>query len=202
MTGSKSLSSQRLNLLKRIDFLTPYHGVDTLARLMAPDPVFFNPLVLVEQQGSLDGQLEVKDMKRLAEIIQDDSGTIDYHLQLGRDEFEFPYIKGYFKTTLKLVCQRCLNPFDLRLRSEMSIGMALSEEEIERLPRHYEPLLLTTEQVSLLTLIEDEVLLSVPMVPVHEDDACQASGLIEGSKPERENPFAELKKLVIKNSKS
>ena len=202
MTVSKTLSSQQLKLLKPIDFLTPYHGVDTLARLMAPDPVFFKPLVLVEQQGSLDGQLEVKDMKRLSEIIYDDSGTIEYHLQLGRDEFEFPYIEGNFKATLKLVCQRCLNPFDLQLRNEISIGLALSEEEIERLPRHYDPMLLTTDQVSLLALVEDEVLLSVPMVPVHEDGSCQASGLIDGSKPERENPFSVLKELVTKNSKS
>lgn len=169
---------------------------------MAPDPVFFKPLVLVEQQGNLDGQFEVKEMKRLAEIIYGESGTIEYHLQLGRDEFEFPYIKGYFKASLKLVCQRCLNPFDLQLRNEISIGLAFSEEEIERLPQYYDPMLLTVTQVSLLTLIEDEVLLSVPMVPVHEDEACQASGLIEGVKSGKENPFAVLKELVIKNSKS
>lgn len=169
---------------------------------MAPDPVFFKPLLLAEQMGRLDGQLELTNMKRLGEIIYEDSGTIKYHLQLGRDELGFPYIMGNLEVPLKLVCQRCLNPFDLRLCNEINIGLALSDEEIERLPGHYEPMLLTTDEVSLLSLIEDEVLLSIPMVPVHDGASCDAADLIDGIGPVKENPFAVLKDLVIKNSKN
>lgn len=169
---------------------------------MAPDPVFFKPLLLAEQNGRLDGRLELKGMQRLGEIIYEDSGTIEYHLQLGRDEFGFAYIRGDFEVTLQLICQRCLNPFALSLSNEINIGLAASEAQIERLPSHYEPMLLTTDEVSLLTLIEDEVLLSVPMVPVHKDASCRASELLAGRVRERENPFAVLKQLKMKNSKN
>ena len=167
---------------------------------MAPDPVFFKPLLLAEQLGRLDGQLELRSMQRLGEIICEDSGTIDYHLQLGRDEFGFSYINGTFETTLQLVCQRCLHPFPLRLSNEINIGLAVSDEQLEELPGHYEPMLLTADEVSLLTLIEEEVLLSVPMVPVHQNAACQAAHLLAGYAPKKENPFAVLKKLKRKNS--
>ena len=169
---------------------------------MAPHPVLFKPLLLAEQMGRLDGQLELKHMQRLGEIIYVDSGTIEYHLQLGRDELGFPYIRGNLEVTLKLVCQRCLNPFDLPLGNEINIGLVRSDEELERLPGHYEPMLLTTDEVSLLTLIEDEILLSVPMVPVHEDASCYAAGPLDDTGPVKENPFAILRQLKLKNSKS
>jgi len=180
--------------------LTPNQCLATLARLMAPDPVFFKPLLLAEQQGRLDGQLALRNMRRLGEIICDDSGTIDYHLQLGRDEFGFSYIRGTFEVALQLICQRCLHPFALQLSNEMNIGLAVSDEQLEKLPGHYEPMLLMKDEVSLLTLIEEEIILSIPMVPVHKNAACQAADLLARHAPKKENPFAVLKELTGKNS--
>ena len=185
-----------------MEFLTPYHRVDTLARLMAPDPVFIEPLFLAERGGRLDGQLPLNAMERLGEIICEDSGTIEYHLQLGRDDMDVPYIKGSYKVTLKLICQRCLNPFDLYLSGELNIGMAVSEEELELLPGYYEPMLLTTEQVSLSALIEDELLLGIPMVPVHDRGTCLSRETREKIRPRRESPFTVLKDMKVKNSKT
>ena len=169
---------------------------------MAPDPVFFKPLLLAEQGGRLQGRLQLENMRRLAEIIYQDTGTVQYHLRLGRDEFGFSYIRGDYQVTLQLVCQRCLNPFTLPLSNEINIGLAASSEQLEKLPSHYEPMLLTTDEVSLLTLIEDEVLLGVPMVPVHPQGDCLAAAQIARHAPDRENPFAVLKQLRVKNSKS
>lgn len=169
---------------------------------MAPDPVFFKPLLLAEQMGKLEGRLALSDMQRLGEIIYEDSGTINYHLQLGRDEFGFSYISGTFEVALQLVCQRCLHPFALQLSNEINIGLADSHEQLEKLPGHYEPMLLTTDEVSLLNLIEEEVLLSVPMVSVHQDAACQATDLLARHAPMKEKPFAVLKELTKKISKS
>jgi uncharacterized protein len=168
---------------------------------MAPDPAFIEPLYLAGRKQRLDGFLPLNAMERLREIICEDSGTIEYHLQLGRDDMEIPYIKGNFKVTLKLICQRCLNPFDLYMYTDVNIGLAMSETEIERLPGQYEPMLLTADQISLLTLIEDEVLLGVPMVPLHDSESCPTAGIKEEYKPGKESPFAALKDLVAKNSK-
>ena len=181
--------------------MTPNRRVYTLARLMAPDPVLIEPLLLAERMERLDGHLPLCTMKRLREIIHEDSGTIEYHLQLGKDDLEIPYIKGNFKVTLKLICQRCLNPFNLDLNGEVNIGLAMSETEVDMLPGEYEPMLLTADQISLSTLIEDEVLLGIPMAPAHEDGSCQSEGLHEDNKPGRENPFLVLKDLIVKNSK-
>ena len=169
---------------------------------MAPDPVFFKPLVLAEHMERLDGQLELRNMSRLGEVVSCDSGTIDYHLQLGKDELGFSYIRGNYEVTIQLICQRCLNPFALQLCNEICIGLAVSEEQLDRLPEHYDPMLLTTDEVSLLALIEDEILLSIPMVPAHEKALCQAKDLLAGYAPEKANPFAVLKEMMTKNSKS
>ena len=180
--------------------MTLNHRVYKLARLMAPDPAFIEPLLLAEREERLDGQLPLTDLERLGEIICRDSGTIDYHLRLGRDDMDIPYIKGNFKVTLKLICQRCLEPFDLDVSGELSIGMAMSESEIRLLPEKYEPLLLTTDLISLSTLIEDEILLGIPMVPMHKQGSCPSTGKEETRNPGRENPFAVLKGMIVKSS--
>lgn len=167
---------------------------------MAQDPVFIEPLHLAGRKERLDGYLPLAGMERLGKIICEDSGNIEYHLQLGQDDMEIPYIRGNFAVTLKLICQRCMNPFDLFLNGGINMGFIMSEKEIETLPGQYEPMLLTTDQISLSTLIEDEVLLGVPMVPVHDRPSCQSEKFSKQDEPGRENPFAVLKGLVTKNS--
>ncbi len=68
------------------------------------------------------------------------------------------------------------------------------------MPDRYEPLILTDEQLSLSKLIEDEVLLSLPMAPMHEPEECPAGGLFEKQAMDRHKPFTVLKDL--KKSKS
>ena len=57
------------------------------------------------------------------------------------------------------------------------------------------------QEISLLTLIEDEILLALPMAPAHEIDQCPATETIEKNSINKRNPFAELKDLKLAGSK-
>ena len=76
------------------------------------------------------------------------------------------------------------------------LGIVSSEAEIDRLPDGYEPLLVAGEPISTSELIEDEVLLAVPAIPLHADGAgdCEMAYSNSGA-AQRENPFAVLKQL-------
>ena len=88
------------------------------------------------------------------------------------------------------------------------LAMIESEAEIERLGEEYEPLLLDDSLVSVAELVEDELLLCLPIVPKHDTEECNANSHVEDnieqssdieseSKPKK-NPFAALADLKRK----
>jgi len=73
---------------------------------------------------------------------------------------------------LRLVCQRCLEPMDVHVTAQPSLGMVRTDLEAERLPPSYEPLQVGDEPVPLVAVIEDELLLALPIVSMHEPQVC------------------------------
>ena len=72
--------------------------------------------------------------------------------------------------------------------------------EADLLPESYEPLLVNEPTVSLLEMIEDELLLSLPLVIRHEESECQlkqeySNGATDDHEGPAEHPFAVLEQL-------
>jgi uncharacterized protein len=113
-----------------------------------------------------------------------------------------------------LVCQRCLGPLRLPLSSESRVGLVESMEQADRLPADAEPVWIEDRKVDLDEIVEEELLLALPLVPLHEPGAaeCTATGVVdarEGDKvegatsmddddaaPVVQTPFAELGELL------
>lgn len=103
--------------------------------------------------------------------------------------------------SLSLVCQRCLGPVDVPVSIERSFRFveteALAEAEDEA---SEEDVLALSADFSLADLLEDEVLMSLPAVPRH--DECPVAVTLEVMDPdfemasaEKANPFAVLAKM-------
>ena len=76
---------------------------------------------------------------------------------------------------ISVACQRCLEPLELEIASERSFVLAEREEDLMDLaeePDDVESLLAQTE-LDIRALAEDEVLLQIPMAPMHADDVCK-----------------------------
>jgi uncharacterized protein len=118
------------------------------------------------------------------------------HLDFGLDERRIRTLRGSIQGTLTLVCQRCLKGLDFPVDIRFCLGIVSSEAEIDRLPGGYEPLLVSGEPLRTLEVVEDEVLLAIPAVPVHDQDAGGCRMAYQNpAQPERESPFAILKNL-------
>jgi uncharacterized protein len=102
---------------------------------------------------------------------------------------------------LPLVCQRCLKPVDVPLAVHRSFrfvpdeATAAAEDDASE-----EDLLALSRTFDLLELVEDELLMEVPVAPMH--DACPEPVKMSAVDPdfeaaggERENPFAVLGRL-------
>ncbi|HVV68913.1 MAG TPA: YceD family protein [Gammaproteobacteria bacterium] len=137
-------------------------------------PKYIQPMRMAEQGYILKGHLELSQFTRLADLLADIKGQVSVDLTCGQDQEGLRYIQGNLETTLHLECQRCLKSMDYFLQVAVSLSPVFNEAAGNNLPSRYEPLLLTEDKCELLTLIEDELLLALPLVPKHEPEQCNS----------------------------
>ena len=146
--------------------------------------------------------MALADMPRLGAMLLDRTGEVRVELEFGTDAHGVRFIAGRVETKLVLECQRCLEPMELPLGLDFRLGVVGGQQEAERLPEGCEPLVVEDgaagRRVSLAALVEDELLLALPIVPRHEDTASCTQYRAEDSprtQEPRDNPFAALAKL-------
>ena len=156
---------------------------------------------MVSARRSFEGELPVVAMKRLGDALAETDGTARYELDFGRDEFGTAYLDVRVQVPLTLTCQRSLETFVLPVTVDSRLGLIRSERDEAALPPNVEPLLVADDsKLSLLDVIEDELLLALPLVPVNPDSTLPEE--VTGPTPEEisserrtDNPFAVLREL-------
>jgi len=165
-------------------------------------PARIDPFRFAEGRRMVHGGLPLAGLARLAPLLASAEGTLEVALEFGVDDLGIRFVQGTVTGALVLNCQRCLEPMDWPVDVELACALVRSEEEGERLPAAYEPLLIESVPIVLADVIEEELLLSLPQVPMHAEDECPAAGMIRRESAdtgpgteetgERENPFAAL----------
>jgi uncharacterized protein len=154
----------------------------------------------VVRQAHYAGELPVKVLPRLLESLADDQDVLQVDLLTWKVS-GYPALTGTIEGPLHLDCRRCGKPYVLALRHKLDLRLVSSEEEEQRLLQDCDPYWVQDDELMLRELVEDELLLALPMLP--RCDSCEniANGapqtvrMIE--EPRRENPFAALKKLKL-----
>jgi len=164
---------------------------------MSPDlPQHIEPARLADNAESLEGKLGIGNMRRLLAVVDKCDSCITFHLSFSKNEAgDVVVINGDFSTKLTMQCQRCLEPLVISLEKAIRIACVTDISDAGTLAADLEPLQLNEGRILLVELIEDEVLLGLPMAPVHNPDECPATELLEALREEKESPFAILKKL-------
>lgn len=115
----------------------------------------------------------VADLPRLVEGLVSDEGNVEYLLQGGM-EYGRPVLRLAIEATVVLRCQYCLEPYRQQLKIERVLPLARDEAELDRWERD-DPLfdaLIAEPALDVMALVEDEILLSLPVVPRHPDGGC------------------------------
>ena len=138
-------------------------------------PSTIDPIQLAKRGARLQGTLPVSTMARLAEMCCDDSGEVIYDLQFERSGADgLCLLHGALHASVHVTCQRCLEPMTLDLGGDMQL-ILLRPGEREDLAQEPDTLIVE-KPVSLSDIAEDELLLVMPMIPMHEPNRCPASG--------------------------
>jgi uncharacterized protein len=164
--------------------------------------------------GRVQGRLSLEEMPRLAEsLLRPADGAGDSVVEWRAAGSLLPVSGGApqrivdlaVRATATLECQRCLQPMTLPLQVERRFRFVEGEDEAARLDEELEDdVLALTRRLDLLALVEDELLLALPLVPRHEACPELPTPLIrtpgapvdpEAQEPRSEHPFAALAAL-------
>lgn len=102
--------------------------------------------------------------------------------------------------SVPLICQRCLTELRHPVDSRSRVMLIGGEAEADSVPAGVETMLAHERRISLRELVEEELLLSVPIVPLHEDARLCAATLPREDAPREEpnvqRPFERLGELL------
>lgn len=123
-------------------------------------------------EAVIEGVWPVRNMTRLQDYLSDDSGLASVHLTFSRDANWRRIIQGEVSVTVQVTCERCLESFPLSLSESVRLAVVESEGLAERLPEEIEPWLTDADTLSVTDIIEDQLILGLPIVARHEDTDC------------------------------
>lgn len=170
-----------------------------------------DPYRLAEQGAVVDGGIPVHKLRRFSASIlrASEHERCQVHLSFHLDDMGRRIVTGWLKTNVVLECQRCMLPMNAEITSDFTLGLVMTDQQAQQLPRELEPFLTDEFSADLWTLIEDELLLVLPPFPLHERSECPGRQQLEAFEPgepesepegqQRENPFSVLANLKKKD---
>jgi len=147
------------------------------------------------------GRIAVAGLERVLPSLISDQGELQVELDFGKDQDGTYFLAGTIQGEIILCCQRCMEGLTLPLDIRFRLGLLRDGGQVDSLSDRFEPLVVTAEPAYIADIVSDEVLLALPIVPLHKDsDECHA--YMKAYKPpqgeQRENPFAVLAGLKHK----
>ena len=138
-----------------------------------------DPVRWANQGVAIKGGYSLATLDRLVPLLHTSEGEVTFALSFECNEEGRRVVRGQIAAKLVLLCQRCLAPMIFSVDRVVSLCVAEDLAAVDRLPNTCEPLLLEKGLVSVHTLVEDELILDLPVVALHDLTQCPAQTLIE-----------------------
>ena len=145
----------------------------------------------------LRGSLPVVALKRLEDILFDTQGELEYALRGARDARHRPQIEVEVEGLLHLQCQRCLGLLEYAadVKNTLLVVPAGAGADDELDDPEGPDVIECQPALDVAALVEDEVLLSLPLAPRHADGACRSRLETNDGAAQERSPFAQLAAL-------
>ena len=170
-------------------------------------PVTADPVKSANKKQTFDGLVPASTLQRFQDLLAETSEhDPEVTIEFGIDEQGISYFSGSASTQVKLTCQRCNQPFAVDITAQFAYAPVSSRQDTDELPERYEAIEVNEfGEVNLHGLIEDELILAMPLVAKHAPEDCQVDrdamtwGEIDEEADESsENPFSVLQELKRK----
>ncbi len=166
---------------------------------------------LADTRAEFDFEVPLRELPGMPPELASSDGRVRAQVRFGREQ-GFAIADVSLDAQLQVTCQRCMAPMSLTVRARSPVQVVGSEQEAEEAPAGRETFLAPEGRLSLEALVAEELLLALPIVPLHEPGtACAAAEPIlqdaAAAPAEAEEagstvrPFADLKALLEQGSR-
>ena len=167
-------------------------------------PLTLDPVRTAQKRLDYQGIYTPDQVERVAASVVSVDSDVECDMSFDIDNQRLAVLTGDVKVTVSLECQRCGKPFTHHVYTKYWFSPVKNNDQVEALPEAYAPIEVNEfGEIDLLALVEDEIILALPVVPVHDSEHCEVSeaDMVFGELPEeaqKPNPFAVLASLKQK----
>jgi len=163
-------------------------------------PAQIDPRKLASQGITLEGVVSAKDLPRLSASVENITDPLNVFIQFALDETRQHIVTGKASIKVDVICQRCLDRVNIEIKTTFGLQVIWSEDQLAKVAPNYEPWVVVDKIADLNIVLEDEVLLVLPIVNYHNVGECTGTAFDEKVEPVREeavvdSPFSVLKQL-------
>ncbi len=165
-------------------------------------PITLDPSRAAQRQLNYEGIVQFDELSRFEQVVQETQGEIAVNIHCKTDEQGLVVLAGNAKAHVTVECQRCNGDLGLDLEQNFAYTPISAGSELDELPDYYDVVEVDEHgEVNVRQLIEDELILAIPIVPMHDEDACRYSeaptqfGELKPEETDKPNPFDILKQL-------
>ncbi len=157
-------------------------------------PLIIDPWLLYKSNDKLIGTLLLSQMPNLLSSQNKSESTVEASIVVKQREDDHIVISGNATVEIELDCQRCLHPLINTIEADFELVLVKYEHQQSSVS-DVDDVIICEDNLELVPLIEQELILSLPMIAKHSD--CQV--MYENTVSEdadRQHPFANLKDLL------
>lgn len=152
---------------------------------------------------SLNLELPSEELRRLNNVIAKMDPQVSVSLNFSSNEFGLYRVTGNVRTKVWLNCHLCQKPLSLAIDASLDMYLLHHENDLAKLTKGQDPFIMTTTDVSVAEIIEDDLIMALPLLPEHEDCSLGPLEGLEDNFPikeeERHRPFAGLKEMLAQH---
>ena len=123
---------------------------------------------LADRERVVSGELELSKLTRLVGMLRSDAGSVKASLRFSQRRDGQLTAELTYAAAVELTCQRCLEPFRQELAGHVKVALTDADSMSAAVPEGDEPFELTDGRLLPAQLIEDELIVSMPLAPKHE----------------------------------
>jgi uncharacterized protein len=123
---------------------------------------------LANRGVTLGGELTIGKLTRLKSLLHSDVGSVSATLRFRQRGDGWLATELEYRAAVELVCQRCLEPFRHELADTANVVLADAAAVPTAVPEGFEPFELEAGRLQPAELVEEELIVAIPLVPKHE----------------------------------
>jgi uncharacterized protein len=152
------------------------------------------------QRSFHEGVIALEELSRLTAMLKSNQAEISVKFVFSDSEYDRPVVKGHIEAELAIECQRCLKPVVQPVDLDFELLIDAPDNVVQS--SGIDTLYSEDGTIDIFEVVEDELILGLPLVALHENGSCNEYWHVSDNvqeEAERENPFLVLEKLKTKH---